>query len=167
LAEYTGTGTGVFVRDTNPILVTPALGTPTSVVLTSGTGLPLTTGVTGTLPIGNGGTNITTYTTGDILYASATNVLSKLASTTAGYILTANGVGVSPSWAVPPSSGVTTFGGGTTGLTPASATSGAITLAGTLALVNGGTGATTIGGAQTNLQVDPAGTAVALAIALG
>jgi hypothetical protein len=35
---------------------------------------------------------------------------------------------------------VTTFAGGTTGLTPASATSGAITLAGTLANTNGGTG---------------------------
>jgi hypothetical protein len=38
---------------------------------------------------------------------------------------------------------VTTFAGGTTGLTPASATSGAVTLAGTLAVANGGTNATT------------------------
>ena len=38
LAEYTGTGTGVFVRDTNPILVTPALGTPTALVGTNITG---------------------------------------------------------------------------------------------------------------------------------
>ena len=38
---------------------------------------------------------------------------------------------------------------------------------GTLPLANGGTGATTVASAQTNLQVDPAGTAVALAIALG
>lgn len=38
---------------------------------------------------------------------------------------------------------------------------------GTLPLANGGTNATTVAGAQTNLQVDPAGTAVALAIALG
>jgi len=37
---------------------------------------------------------------------------------------------------------VTTFSGGTTGLTPSTATSGAITLAGTLANTNGGTGAT-------------------------
>lgn len=37
---------------------------------------------------------------------------------------------------------VTTFSAGTTGLTPSSATSGAITLAGTLANTNGGTGAT-------------------------
>lgn len=39
--------------------------------------------------------------------------------------------------------GVTTFAGGTTGLTPAGATSGAVTLAGTLAEANGGTGTTT------------------------
>jgi hypothetical protein len=63
--------------------------------------------------------------------------------------------------------GVSTFSGGSTGLTPATATTGAITLAGTLALANGGTGATTVSGAQTNLQVDPAGTAVAMSIALG
>jgi hypothetical protein len=36
-----------------------------------------------------------------------------------------------------------------------------------LPLTSGGTGATTVSGAQTNLQVDPAGTAVAMAIALG
>lgn len=39
---------------------------------------------------------------------------------------------------------VTTFAGGTTGLTPASSTSGAITLAGTLVVSNGGTGLATL-----------------------
>jgi hypothetical protein len=38
---------------------------------------------------------------------------------------------------------------------------------GTIGVAFGGTGATTIAAAQTNLQVDPAGTAVAMAIALG
>jgi hypothetical protein len=39
--------------------------------------------------------------------------------------------------------GVSTFSAGSTGLTPSSATSGAVTLAGTLAVLNGGTGVTT------------------------
>jgi hypothetical protein len=44
---------------------------------------------------------------------------------------------------------------------------GSITGITDLAVADGGTGASTVAGAQANLQVDPAGTAVALAIALG
>jgi hypothetical protein len=60
-------------------------------------------------------------------------------------------------------SGVTTFSGGSTGLTPASATSGAITLAGTLALANGGTGATTAAAARTNLGATTVGANIFIA----
>jgi hypothetical protein len=53
--------------------------------------------VAGTLPTAAGGTALTSYTTGDIIYASATNTLSKLAAGTNGHVLTlASGI---PSWA--------------------------------------------------------------------
>ena len=101
--------------------------------------IDLTAKVTGILPSANGGTGQTSYTTGDILYASATNTLSKLGIGSTGQVLTvASGV---PSWAA--SGGGTSISFGSTGLTPSTATTGAVTVAGTLAVANGGTGVTT------------------------
>ena len=51
----------------------------------------------GTLASANGGTGFSTYATGDVIYASASNTLSKLAAGTNGYVMTLAG-GV-PTWA--------------------------------------------------------------------
>lgn len=106
----TGTGVttalGVNVGTAGAFVVNGgALGTPLSGTLTNATGLPLSTGVTGTLGETNGGTAQSTYTTGDILYASASNTLSKLPIGSNGQVLTiSSGI---PAWGAS-SGGITT-----------------------------------------------------------
>ena len=128
----------------------------------------------GAVAIANGGTGQTTAsagfnalspitTTGDLIVGNGTNSATRLAIGTNGYVLTSNGT--TATWQAS-TGGVTTFSGGTTGLTPATATAGAITLAGTLAIANGGTNSTstpTAGGAVygtgTAYEITAAGTA--------
>jgi trimeric autotransporter adhesin len=105
----------------------------------------LTADVTGTLPIASGGTNSTaTPTAGGVGYGTGT-AHAYSAVGTSGQILTSAGAGT-PTWSTLSSVSVTTLSFGTTGLTPATATSGAITVAGTLVVGNGGTGVATLTG---------------------
>jgi len=66
------TGTGSLVFATSPTLVTPTLGTPSSVTLTNGTGLPISTGVSGL------GTGVATF----LATPSSANLASALTDET-------------------------------------------------------------------------------------
>ena len=129
------TGSGALVFGTSPTLTTPALGTPTSATLTNATGLPLTTGVTGILPLANGGTNKNlTAVPGGVVYTDSDSH-EVTAAGTSGQYLKSNGAGA-PSFSA-------------VDISTASVT-------GTLAVGNGGTGVTTsTGTGNTVLSTSP------------
>lgn len=53
----------------------------------------------GTMPVNQGGTNLTSYAIGDILYASAATTIAKLADVAAGQPLLSGGVATAPAYA--------------------------------------------------------------------
>lgn len=70
---------------------------------TSGTGnftkaQPSFSDISSTAGVAQGGTNISSYAIGDIIYASGSTTLSKLADVAVGSVLISGGVGVAPSW---------------------------------------------------------------------
>ena len=88
IEEIATTGSGNVVRATSPTLVTPALGTPASGVLTNCTGLPVAGGGTGVATLGNAG----------VLIGNGTGAVQVTGAGTSGQVLTSNGAGVDPTF---------------------------------------------------------------------
>ncbi|QQS15443.1 MAG: tail fiber domain-containing protein [Candidatus Moraniibacteriota bacterium] len=145
---YGGTGVTTF-GGTNTLLYTTSANTLTSlatanssILITNGSGVPsiatdIPTAVTigssyiyragGTdVSVADGGTGLSSYTAGDLLYASNTTTLAGLADIATGNVLLSGGVSSSPLW------GKVVLGTHTTGNYVASATaSGGLTMTGT------------------------------------
>lgn len=114
----TSTGSGSVVLSTSPTLTTPALGTPSSVALTNGTGLPVSTGVSG---LGTGvATALGTGVTG-----SGSVVLSASPALTTPALGTPSSATLTNATGLPISTGVSGLGTGVaTGLSNAATGSG-------------------------------------------
>lgn len=145
-------------------LATPVLGTPISGTLTNCTGYT-TANLSGTLATTKGGTNLTAYTTGDIIYASASNTLSTLGIGSLNQVLSVSAGGI-PTWRTLTSSGTVTTvsvvsANGFTGTVANATTTPAITLTTSITGVLKGNGtAISAATAGTDYLAPPSGTAL-------
>ena len=146
---------------TGAILMNTTAGAPGWSLLS---GLPATAG---TLPIANGGTGLTSYTTGDLIYASSATALSKMPDIATGNALISGGAGVAPSWGkIDLAAHVTGIVSGANGGTGVANTGMTITLGGNL--ITSGANATTLTTTgTTNVTLPTSGTLVNSGVLIG
>ena len=105
--DYTAVGTSGYLLQSNGGVIAPSWTNTIVGISISGASNTITNLPTSSiapaflLAAANGGTGQNTYTIGDVLYASGTTALSRLAAGTVGQVLTANGTGVAPSYQAP------------------------------------------------------------------
>jgi len=138
----------IYASASNTYVALPKNTTATRYLANTGTSnnpawaqIDLTNGVVNTLPVNRGGTGVATVTSGALLLGAGTSAFTTLTGTVTGQVVSWNNS--TATWEVGTlASGVSSFSAGTTGLTPSTGTTGAVTLGGTLGVANGGTGQT-------------------------
>jgi len=157
LSSSTGTEGGGTIR----FGAAPNAGAVTEIARVASTGVTISNsvsiGTTGTVTgsVALNGSTSGTVTVNPAAAAGTWTLTLPTSAGTNGYVLSTDGAGVT-SWIAQSGGGggVSSFSAGTTGLTPNTATTGAVTLAGTLAVANGGTGVTTSTGTGNNVLSD-------------
>ena len=108
----------------------------------------LISGLTGTLPVANGGTGITSGTSGGVLAFTATGTIASSAALTSNAIVLGGGAGASPTVLGSLGTTATVLHGNASGAPTFGAVALASDVSGTLPIANGGTGASTLAGAN-------------------
>jgi hypothetical protein len=137
------TGKGYEVNNVSVLTATTLGSSVVSSSLTSVGTLSSGTWSATTIAVDKGGTGLTSYAVGDIVYASGATTLAKLADVATGNALISGGVGVAPSW-------------GKIALTTH--------VSGTLPVANGGTGITSLGSGVATWLGTPSSANLAAAI---